>query len=667
MIQSQALRYNTSLRTLDLSSCNLTMAHLEALSRALTTTYRRRSQQTFDIPVTAEVVEQYGLLITDACNTSAKNRQDETSSCQEYAADLQTCQNAFSGVSDDGSACGSHLTSLNLTKNVFAHERAGSVLASMMFQAYALRSLDLTACLSMSPLHAHRFCEAMRAEDARSWQCNITSLTLDENLFSAEGMRLLAAVILDDTDSGVWRRLTSLSLVNCGIDAGGALAMADHLRQNRTLKRLSLANNRVSDEGFTAICRAVQSNTRLRELLLANNQISSAGAAPLVRMLEVNCALQSLDLTANTFGAEGAEDLSMFLKKTAQQMHSCMLFPGTNAEDEVARVVASQSNREARLRTPLPAPYYPRSSVAKEAMMISRRAQRKDMRLRQAVLSIPEGDQHLLSASPQGMSTSAASRRPSLTIGTDTPFSSSKALTRTKIPAPISVSPTVNLPSQSQGCKDAALGASAQENASATRQLGISVDPSSMSATDIEPELSPLHQELENQADDLNNGCVIVPKWMTLDSSTPAASWRCSEDRVNQHSLLMPPVPHGNRRSTSLSTNHRATFRSGDLAVLSNDFFTAEVAKRGTVRSDVLARAFKNTCRSNVRTQIQSIRLAQNSVDTFLLSGIKTALSKIEHSRRRGRFAYEKRMRKVLSDSRMSEQCVELQQQVRCT
>ena len=98
-----------------------------------------------------------------------------------------------------------------------------------------------------------------------------------------------------------------------GISNAGAVALAQVLHHNSTLRELDLSNNSISDAGAVALAQALHHNSTLRELDLSNNSISDAGAVALAQALHHNSTLWVLDLSNNSISDAGAVALAQAL------------------------------------------------------------------------------------------------------------------------------------------------------------------------------------------------------------------------------------------------------------------------------------------------------------------------------------------------------------------
>ena len=100
--------------------------------------------------------------------------------------------------------------------------------------------------------------------------------------------------------------LKELGLSNNSISDAGAVALAQALHHNSTLLWLDLYNNSISDAGAVALAQALHHNSTLKELDLFNNSISDAGAVALAQALHHNSTLKELNLSGNdAIGEEG--------------------------------------------------------------------------------------------------------------------------------------------------------------------------------------------------------------------------------------------------------------------------------------------------------------------------------------------------------------------------
>ena len=88
---------------------------------------------------------------------------------------------------------------------------------------------------------------------------------------------------------------------NYSISDAGAVALAQALHHNSTLKVLDLSNNSISDAGAVAIAQALHHNPTLERLDLSDNDaIGKEGTHQLVQALTVNTSITKAIL--NVYG-----------------------------------------------------------------------------------------------------------------------------------------------------------------------------------------------------------------------------------------------------------------------------------------------------------------------------------------------------------------------------
>ena len=135
----------------------------------------------------------------------------------------------------------------------------------------------------------------------------LKTLDLSNNSISDAGAVALAQAL--HHNSTLWK----LHLSNNSIGDAGAVALAQTLHHNSTLKTLDLSNNSISDAGAVALAQTLHHNSTLKTLDLSNNSISAAGAVALAQTLHHNSTLMTLDLSNNSIGDAGAVALAQAL------------------------------------------------------------------------------------------------------------------------------------------------------------------------------------------------------------------------------------------------------------------------------------------------------------------------------------------------------------------
>ena len=154
--------------------------------------------------------------------------------------------------------------------------------------------------------YLHNISDAGAVALAQALHHNSTlkDLYLSNNRISDAGAVALAQALHHNST------LKDLYLSNNRISDAGAVALAQELHHNSTLKDLYLSNNRISDAGAVALAQELHHNSTLKDLYLSNNRISDAGAVALAQSLHHNSTLKVLDLSGNdAIGKEGIHHL----------------------------------------------------------------------------------------------------------------------------------------------------------------------------------------------------------------------------------------------------------------------------------------------------------------------------------------------------------------------
>ena len=173
----------------------------------------------------------------------------------------------------------------------------------------------------------------------------ITKLVLSENSITDRGATALAEMLkenktlqqLDVSDNSIGdggatalaemlkenKTLQQLGVSSNSIGDGGATALAEMLKENKTLQQLDVSSNSIGDGGATALAEMLKENKTLQQLCVSSNSIGDGGATALAEMLKENKTLQQLDVSSNSIGVGGATALAEMLKenKTLQQLY----------------------------------------------------------------------------------------------------------------------------------------------------------------------------------------------------------------------------------------------------------------------------------------------------------------------------------------------------------
>ena len=145
-------------------------------------------------------------------------------------------------------------------------------------------------------------------------------ITLNKNSISDAGAVAIAQALHHNST------LKQLYLSFNSISDVGAEAIAQALHHNSTLKQLYLSFNSISDVGAEAIAQALHHNSTLEQLCLSHNSISDTGAVAIAQALHHNSALKRLYLNANDdIGEEGTRQLVLALTVNRSMEYGLML------------------------------------------------------------------------------------------------------------------------------------------------------------------------------------------------------------------------------------------------------------------------------------------------------------------------------------------------------
>ena len=173
--------------------------------------------------------------------------------------------------------------------------------------AQALKSIDIITLNLSGNDNAIGVDGAVALAEALHHNSTLKELFLDNNSISDDGAVALAKALHHNST------LKRLYLSSNSISDDGAEALAQALCHNSTLEILDLSNNSISDYGAEALAKALCHNSTLKSLNLDNNSISDDGAVALAKALHHNTTLQILNLSNNSISVDGAEALAKAL------------------------------------------------------------------------------------------------------------------------------------------------------------------------------------------------------------------------------------------------------------------------------------------------------------------------------------------------------------------
>lgn len=144
----------------------------------------------------------------------------------------------------------------------------------------------------------HRLDRKDRHRDVQD-ACQVHDLSLRESfLRSCEQLGippLAMTYFLDRMTSGD----SELIMRNLGIGPTGAVAVADALARNASVRRLDLSLNDIQDKGAMAVAKLLEVNSLITDVSLSENKIGKEGVEALGNMLTVNDSLVRIDFSRN--------------------------------------------------------------------------------------------------------------------------------------------------------------------------------------------------------------------------------------------------------------------------------------------------------------------------------------------------------------------------------
>eukprot|EP00762_Andalucia_godoyi_P001320 ANDGO_04778.mRNA.2 Ankyrin repeat len=123
-------------------------------------------------------------------------------------------------------------------------------------------------------------------------QHGVQTLSLDGSSLTLSDMKGLSAFVADRQLC----RLTSLSLLNCGLTDSFMRPLGFALRTNLSLDYLCVASNRITEYGVSELAEGMFLNCNLRSLDLSNNNIGNHGAFVVGDLVRANAQLKCMSL-----------------------------------------------------------------------------------------------------------------------------------------------------------------------------------------------------------------------------------------------------------------------------------------------------------------------------------------------------------------------------------
>ena len=217
----------------------------------------------------------------------------------------------------------------DLVKNVtsLVYNSSGTSMAPFdcFVLGYALSHITFTGhwVIGMIGCHVDDECVEMLASGVNFMSSEglknvrITTLVIHDNNITERGATALAEMLKEN------RTLQQLNVSHNSIGHGGATALVEILKENRTLQQLTVSSNFIGDEGATTLAEMLKENRTLQQLNISMNSIGDGGATALAEMLKENRTLRKLDISHNSVGNGGATALAEMLKENTmlQQLH----------------------------------------------------------------------------------------------------------------------------------------------------------------------------------------------------------------------------------------------------------------------------------------------------------------------------------------------------------
>ncbi|KAG7390661.1 Leucine-rich repeat-containing protein 34 [Phytophthora pseudosyringae] len=184
----------------------------------------------------------------------------------------------------------------------------------------------------LGPLGLQAFADCLAANTT------LRHLSLGSEKLGDEAVRVLCAGLARNPQSGL--QLWDLEFKS--LSADGASAVAELLKNNRSLTTVSLSRNQIGDQGVRELAQGLSENAAsgVNELLLTDVGISGAGLDHLAALVEKeNCSLTTMQLSFN--GMESASSaffdaLATNTSVTKLQLKECKL-----SDEHVAALAAA--------------------------------------------------------------------------------------------------------------------------------------------------------------------------------------------------------------------------------------------------------------------------------------------------------------------------------------
>ena len=137
---------------------------------------------------------------------------------------------------------------------------------------------------------------------------------------------------------------------NTALDDDAALAIAESLAMNSSLKMLNISCNTITPEGWIAFSNTlIHSECNLEELDLKYDDISDEAAGALVALFASMSRLRTLHLQCNSFSTDGLREFTRLLRATSKM--EILHLAGNHFDDDVVIEFANMLDNNTSLNT----------------------------------------------------------------------------------------------------------------------------------------------------------------------------------------------------------------------------------------------------------------------------------------------------------------------------
>ena len=306
---SDNLKHHTHCTSLILTNCGINNNVVTILAECLL-----RCTSLEDLKLDVNIIGDTGAIALAEC-------------LQNYCFDLKTFSISFNHIGNTGAIALSKglkhyisLTEFNLRFNKVDIDGAKAILATfedrknlnIQIENHRITNQGIlgihTLDISKHSTNCERFSVLLSyVQDAKYWE-NMRTINITELRISADDFKALANCLRN------CRSLQTLNFKRNEIKTDGAKALVNCLRYCRSLQTLNLAYNNIMDDDAKALADCLRYCHSLQTLNLKSNHIKTDGAKALADYLR-NChSFQTLNLKSNYIRADGAKAFADCLK-----------------------------------------------------------------------------------------------------------------------------------------------------------------------------------------------------------------------------------------------------------------------------------------------------------------------------------------------------------------